>query len=369
MTTTHPRDLPTTSPQDADANATKMRAIVQTGYGDPHDVLEFRVVPEPEVGPDDVLVRLVATSVNTPDWAAVTGLPAILRLATGLRQPAAAVRGTDIAGIVEAVGSGVDAFEPGEEVYGSTAVGSLRRRNGTFAEFVAAPVGQLAPKPSSISFDEAAASVMSGLVALAALTETVDVGPGDRVLINGASGGVGTFAVQVAAARGAHVTTVSSERNLDLLRSLGADETIDYDATHLLDLDERFDVVLDNVMNHPPRRVARVLADGGAFLPNSLGSGSALFGGLPRMLRATLLGLGRADVRTTTLRVDPDRLAALTELLESGAVRPVIDSVHPLDRAADAIARMAARRASGNVVISMPTGRIREAGSEGPEHS
>ncbi len=357
MITTHLRDLPTASPQD---DAATMRAVVQTGYGDPHDVLEFRMVPRPDVGPDDVLVRLVATSVNTPDWATVSGLPGILRLATGLRRPAAAVRGTDIAGIVEAVGDRVETFTPGDEVVGSTAVGSPRRRNGTFAEFVAVPAEQLVPKPSSISFDEAAASVMSGLVALAALTETVDIGPGDRVLINGASGGVGTFAVQIAAARGAHVTTVSSERNLELLRSLGADETIDYTTTSLLDLDERFDVVLDNVMNHPPRRVARLLVNGGSYLPNSLGSGSAWFGGLPRMLRAMLLGLGVVDVRTTTLRVDADRLAAVTEILEWGAVRSIIDSVHPLHHAADAIDRMLTRRASGNVVISIPAVRIVE---------
>ncbi len=138
--------MTTTTPQDGTADgAATMRAVVQTGYGDPHDVLEPHDVPRPEVGPDDVLVRLVATSVNTPDWAAVTGLPAILRLATGLRRPAATVRGTDVAGIVETVGDRVESFSPGDQVYGSTAVGSPRHRNGTFAEFVAVPAEQLVP--------------------------------------------------------------------------------------------------------------------------------------------------------------------------------------------------------------------------------
>ena len=209
--------------------------------------------------------------------------------------------------------------------------------------------------PDEISFEEAAASVMSGLTALISMRDTGAVGPGMRVLINGASGGVGTFAVQMAKARGAHVTGVTSSGNVELVRSLGADAVVDYTTESFVDGDERYDVVLDNVMNHRPRAVARVLTENGVFIPNSLGSGSWLFGGLPRMASAMLLGLGSTSVRGTTLRYDRDNLAEMADLLESGAVRPVIDSVHTLEQSADAVARMLTHRARGNVVITVPT--------------
>jgi NADPH:quinone reductase-like Zn-dependent oxidoreductase len=197
-----------------------------------------------------------ATSVNTPDWITVTGVPYILRLRSGLRGPKTPVRGTDVAGIVEAVGASVTDLEPGAEVFGSSWAGSLAAP-GTFAELTVAPASQLIPKPAGVSFEEAAASVMSGVTALIAMRDVGRVGPGTRLLINGASGGVGTFAVQIAKAFAAEVTGVCSTRNLELVRSLGADQVIDYTKEDFTRGERRYDVILDNVMNHPPSATAR----------------------------------------------------------------------------------------------------------------
>src|SRR5918996_1243009 len=204
-----------------------MKAIVQKTYGAPERVLRVEEVDRPSVGDDDVLIRVQATSVNTPDWITVTGVPYIVRLRSGLRRPRTPVRGTDVAGVVEAVGRNVTDLQPGTEVFGSSWAGALATP-GTFAEFTALPASQLIKKPTGLSFEEAAASVMSGLTALIAIRHVGEVESGTRVLINGASKGVGTFAVQIARALGAEVTGVSSTRNLELLRSLGADHVIDY---------------------------------------------------------------------------------------------------------------------------------------------
>ncbi len=217
------------SPYSAKATVQKqtMKAIVQNGYGAPERVLELATVERPAVGDDDVLIRVRATSVNTPDWITVTGVPYVLRLRFGLRHPPSPVRGTDIAGVVEAVGKNVTDLQPGDEVFGSSWADTLATA-GTFAEFTVAPASQLIKKPVSLTFEEAAGSVMSGLTALIAIRDVGKVGPGTRVLINGASGGVGTLAVQIAKALGAEVTGVCSTRNVELVRSLGADHVIDY---------------------------------------------------------------------------------------------------------------------------------------------
>ena len=200
-----------------------MKAIVQDGYGLPERVLKLEEVDRPSVGDDDILIRVVATSVNTPDWVTVAGVPRLLRLKSGLRQPSNPVRGSDVAGIVEAVGKNVTDLQAGDEVFGSSWDNAITTQAGTFAEFTVAPASQLIKKPVSLTFEEAAASVMSGLTALIAMRDVGRVGPGTRVLINGASGGVGTFAVQIAKALGAEVTGVCGTRNLELVRSLGAD--------------------------------------------------------------------------------------------------------------------------------------------------
>src|SRR5918999_5714547 len=297
-----------------------MKAIVQTRYGAPESVLRMEDVDRPSPGDDDVLVRVRASSVNTPDWIAVTGVPYILRVRSGLRRPRTPVRGTDVAGLVEAVGKNVTELQPGDEVLGSTWAGSLTTP-GTFAAFTVAPASQLIRKPAGLTFEEAAASVMSGLTALLAVRDVGKVGPGTRVLINGASGGVGTFAVQIAKALGAEVTGVSSTRNLELVQSLGADHVIDYTGQDFTRGERRYDVILDNVMNQPPAATARVLTSAGIFIPNSVGNTGGLFAGLPRMARAALMGRGSTDVRLVTLVVNRENLEALAALLEPGDVK------------------------------------------------
>jgi len=330
-----------------------MKAIVQDGYGAPARVLELKEVDRPSVGDDDVLIRVRATSVNTPDWITVAGVPYILRLQSGLRRPSTAVRGTDVAGVVEAVGKNVTDLQPGDEVFGSSWADTLANRAGAFAEFTVVPASQLIEKPARLTFEEAAASVMSGLTALIAMRDVGQVGPGTKVLINGASGGVGTFAVQIAKALGAEVTGVSSTRNLELVRSLGADHVIDYTAEDFTRGEQRYDVIFDNVMNHPPTATARVLAPNGIFIPNSVGNSGGLFAGLPRAARAALMGRGSTDVRFVTYVVNRENLDALAALLESDDVKVVIDKVYPLSEAANAVAHMLGHHARGKVVITV----------------
>jgi NADPH:quinone reductase-like Zn-dependent oxidoreductase len=328
-----------------------MKAIVQEGYGPPERVLRPEDVGIPPVGDDDVLIRMRATSVNTPDWITVTGVPYVLRLRSGLRGPRTPVRGTDVAGVVEAVGANVTDLRPGDEVFGSSWTGSLAAP-GTFAELTAVPASQLIEKPAELSFEEAAASVMSGLTALIAIRDVGRVESGTRVLINGASGGVGTFAVQIAGALGAEVTGASSTRNLELLRSLGAHHVIDYTREDFTRGQERYDVVLDNVMNHPPSDTARVLTPTGIFIPNSVGNTGGLFAGLPRVARAALMGLGSTNVRSVRLVVNRENLKALAAHLESAGFKVVIDRVYPLSEAADAVAHMLGHHSRGKVAIA-----------------
>jgi NADPH:quinone reductase-like Zn-dependent oxidoreductase len=329
-----------------------MKAIVQTGYGPPEQVLRMQEIEPPALKPDDVLVRVRATSVNTPDWITVAGVPYVLRLGSGPRRPRAPVRGTDVAGVVEAVGPDVTDVRPGDEVFGSSWTGT-RGTRGTFAELTALPASSLSPKPPGLSFEEAAASVMSGLTALAAMQTLGKVTTGMRVLINGASGGVGTFAVQIAKSLGAEVTGVCSTRNLEFVRSLGADHVIDYTQEDFTRGRDRYDLVLDNVLNHPPSATVRVLAPGGVFMPNSVGNTGGLFAGLPRMARAALMRLGSTNVRFVNWKVGRANLQSLATLLESGDVRVVISEVYPLADAAQAVARMLGHHATGKVAITV----------------
>lgn len=331
-----------------------MKAIVQDGYGPPAQVLRLRDIAPPPVGTDDVLVRLRATSVNTPDWITVTGIPYVLRLRSGLRGPRTPVRGSDLAGVVDAVGENVTDLAPGDEVFGSTWTGSLYSP-GTFAELTVAPAAQLVKKPVGLSFEEAAASVMSGLTALIAIRDVGRVAPGTRVLINGASGGVGTLAVQIAKALEAEVTGVCSTSNLELVRTLGADHTIDYTQEDFTRSDRRYDVILDNVMNHPPSATVRALSPGGTFIPNSAGTGK-LFAGLPRMARAALMGRRSSNVKFVTCTINRDNLHALAALLESGELKVFMEETYSLADAPDAVAHMLGHHARGKVVIAMEQG-------------
>lgn len=316
-----------------------MKAMVQDGYGAPEQVLKLEEIARPAARDDEVLIQVRATSVNTPDWITVTGVPYVLRLRSGLRKPSTPVRGTDVAGVVAAVGANVTDLQPGDEVFGSTWDATLAT-NGTFAELAVAPASQLIRKPASLTFEEAAGSVMSGITALMNIRDVGKVGPGTRVLVNGASGGVGTFAVQVAKALGAEVTGVCSTRNVELVRSLGADHVIDYTQEDYTRGEQRYDVILDNVMNHPPSATARVLTPTGTLIPNSVGPKGGLFGSLPRIARAALMGLGSTKVQPgATVVVNRENLAALATLLESGDVKVIIDKVYRLSETANAVDR------------------------------
>ena len=330
-----------------------MKAIVQERYGIPQRVLTLKEIGRPPVGDDDVLIRVRATSVNTPDWITVTGVPYVLRLRFGLRRPPTPVRGTDIAGVVEAVGKNVIDLQRGDEVFGSGWADTLATRAGTFAECTVAPANQLIKKPAGLTFEEAAASVMSGLTALIAMRDVGQVAPGTRVLINGASGGVGTFAVQITKALGGTVTGVCSTKNLELVRSLGADHVIDYTEEDFTRGEQRYDVILDNVINRPPSAMARVLSPTGMLIPNSIGNTGGLFAGLPRMARAAMMGRGSTRVQFVTCVVHREHLRALAALLESGDVKVVIDAVYPLREAASAVAHMLGHHARGQVVIAV----------------
>lgn len=329
------------------------QAIIQDGYGAPERVLRLGQTAKPSPGADDVLIRVRATSVNTPDWAAVAGLPYVLRLQSGLRRPKNPIRGTDVAGVVEAAGPHVTDLQPGDEVLGSLWGRTGGSRAGAFARYTTVPAAQLVKKPAGLSFEQAAASVMSGLTALAAMRDKGQVHAGTRVLINGASGGVGTMAVQIAKSLGAEVTGVCGPRNVELVRSLGANHVIDYTEQDFTQSNQRFDVILDNVLNHPPKAVARLLAPHGVLIPNSLGNSGRLFAGLPRMARAALMGKGATTVKFVTLAVNRENLNALVRLLETGDVRVVIDQTYPFEKTASAVAHMLGHHASGKVAIAV----------------
>lgn len=329
-----------------------MIAVIQERYGRPEEVLKLATVERPAAGDDEVLVRVRATSVNTPDWSAVAGIPYVMRLRSGLRRPKTGIRGSDIAGVVEAVGRNVIDFRPGDEVFGSIWDDSPSNPTGTFAEYATVPVSELIEKPAGLSFEEAGAASMSGLTALLAIRDVGEVKRGTRVLINGASGGVGTFAVQIAKALEAEVTGVCSTRNIELVQSLGADVVIDYTQEDVTRSAGRYDVVLDNVMNHKPSAMAKLLAPNGIYIPNSLGNTGGLLAGLPRMARAGFMGLGSANVRFVRCVVNQENLEALATMLDSSDVKVVIDRVYPLAEAGSAVAHMLAHHARGNVVIT-----------------
>jgi NADPH:quinone reductase-like Zn-dependent oxidoreductase len=325
-----------------------MRAIIQDAYGAPNRVLRLGEVQRPSIEPEAVLIRVRATSVNTPDWATIIGVPYVLRLGFGLRRPKRPIRGSDVAGVVVAVGQSVTDLAPGDEVLGSTGT-----REGAFAEYAVVPAARLITKPAGLSFEEAAASVMTGLTGLTAMRDVAKVSAGSRVLINGASGGVGTMAVQIAKAMGAEVTGVCSTRNIELVRSLGADDVIDYTTEHITRSPRRFDVILDNVLNHPPTATARLLAPKGTLIPNSIGYTGRLLAGLPRIARAVVMGLGSTTVKLVSPTVNRENLRALLRLLESGDIRTVIEKTYPLDETASAVTHVLGHHASGKITITV----------------
>jgi NADPH:quinone reductase-like Zn-dependent oxidoreductase len=319
-----------------------MKAIVQDRYGSA-EVLHARDIDKPAIGDNEVLVRVHAASIHVGDWILMTGSPFIMRLATGLRKPKNPVPGTDVAGTVEAVGKDVTNLQPGDEVFGWAA--------GAFAEYARASVDQFVKKPSNLTFEEAASVGVSATTALQLLRDNGKVQPGQKVLINGASGGVGTFAVQIAKAFGAEVTGVSSTKNLEMVRSIGADHVIDYTREDFTTRAERYDLILDNVGNHSMARTRRALAPGGMLISNGGGHAD---GKLGRTVRTMLVSMFvRQQAAPTVKSQNHDDLVALKSLVEAGKVRPVIDRTYPLTQTPEAIDHVAAGHARGTVVISV----------------
>jgi NADPH:quinone reductase-like Zn-dependent oxidoreductase len=271
------------------------------------------------------------------------------------------VRGTDVAGVVEDVGGDVTDLRPGDEVFGS--LWENRRAPGTFAEFTVAPASQVIRKPAGLSFEDAGAAVMSGLTALSAMRDVGRVGPGSRVLINGASGGVGTFAVQIAKTLGAEVTGVCSTRNVDLVRSIGADHVIDYTQEDFTQGGPRYDLILDNVANHSLSDLRRALTPEGILLPNSGSGGGRWFGPLGRTALASVLSpfVGRQG-RPFVATVKTKDLVDLTELIKAGKLTPVIDRTYPLSETPEAMRYVAQGHARGKVVITMEQNEAQDRG-------
>ena len=320
-----------------------MKAIVQDTYG-PASVLEARDTDPPAIGVRDVLIRVRAAGVNPADWAIMSGLPYIARPVYGIGKPKVAVRGSDVAGTVEAVGAAVTRFQPGDEVFGWCA--------GSFAEVACASEDALALKPANLTFEQAAAVPMAGLVALEALH---NVRAGQTVLINGASGGIGTFAVQIAKSLGADVTGVCSTRNVELVRSIGADRVIDYTREDFTRSGQRYDFILDNVANRSLTELRRALTPTGTLVPNGGGFNHRWIASGGRLVRAAVLfRLTSQTLRTFILSPKLENLVILKGLIEAGKVTPVMDHAFALDEAAQAIDHVGKGHARGKVALTMP---------------
>jgi NADPH:quinone reductase-like Zn-dependent oxidoreductase len=322
-----------------------MRAIVQRCYGSP-EVLESADVDRPAVGDDDVLVRVRAASVHPGDYFITTGEPYLVRLAFGLRRPRHPIPGRDVAGVVAAIGKDVADLAPGDEVFGWSTTGTL-------AEYACVPADQLVRTPANLSAGQAAAVPTSGITALQALRDIAHVEPGQAVLITGASGGVGTFAVQIAKALGAVVTGVCSTRNMELVRSVGADHVIDYTRTDFTRTGLRYDVIFDSVEAQSLSEVRRALTPIGTLIPNS-GRGGLWVGPLGRIVKARARSLfTRQTLRPFTSVGKRKDLLDLAELLEAARLTPVIDRTYPLSEAAEALRYVGAGHTRGKVVITV----------------
>jgi NADPH:quinone reductase-like Zn-dependent oxidoreductase len=322
-----------------------MQAMVQDTYGSA-EVMELRNIDKPTIGDNEVLLRVRAAGVNPADWAVMSGLPYIARPVYGLRKPKNAVRGTDVAGTVEAVGSSVTRFKVGDAVYGSS--------HGSYAEFAAGAEDELALKPTNLTFEQAAAVPMAGLVALQAVRDHGKVRAGQKVLINGASGGIGTFAVQIAKALGAEVTAVASTRNLAMVRSIGADHVIDYTREDFTKGTERYDFILDNVSNHSLSDLRRVLTSTGMLVPNGGGFDHRWMASGGRLVRGVVLfRFGSQTLGNFLVKMKYEGLVTLTELIEAGKVTPVIDRTFPLTETAEAIAYVGEGHARGKTAITV----------------
>jgi NADPH:quinone reductase-like Zn-dependent oxidoreductase len=332
--------------QQAETWRKQMKAIVYEAYGPP-DVLELEAVEKPVPRDDEVLVSVHAAALNYVDWALLRGIPFLIRMMSGgLSKPKNTILGADIAGRVEAIGRGVTQFQPGDEVFGDISDYGF----GGFAEYVSAPESQLARKPANTSFEEAAAVPMSGVVALQGLRDKGGVQPGQKVLIVGASGGNGTFAVQIAKSFGAEVTGVCSTRNLDMVRSIGADHVIDYTQEDFAQGEERYDLILGAGGYRSIFDYRRALRPEGTYV--------MVGGGMAQVYEAMLLGpfvsmTGRQRLVNLSAMSDQEDLAFVGKLIEAGKVVPVIDRRYPLEEVPEALRYYGEGHSRGKVVISV----------------
>jgi NADPH:quinone reductase-like Zn-dependent oxidoreductase len=316
-----------------------MKAFVYEKYGPP-ETLQLAEVDKPAPGADEVLVKVLAASVNAADWHVLRGKPLFSRATLGLLRPKHKILGVDIAGQVEAVGSDVTRFKPGDEVYANL----LDHGFGGFAEYVSAPVDAMSLKPASLSFEEAAAVPMAAVTALQGLRHHGELKPTQKVLINGATGGVGSFAVQLAKASGVEVTAVTSTRNLELVRSLGADHLVDYTTTDFPHDGQRYDLILDTVGNRSVADLRRTLAPGGKAAVTG-------FTSMRRLLGVSLRG-GK-DIAQVQAHVTTKDLELLAELIEAGKLRPRIDRRYRFAEIPAAIAYLEQGHARAKVVVGV----------------
>jgi NADPH:quinone reductase-like Zn-dependent oxidoreductase len=323
-----------------------MKAIVRHAYGSP-DVLRLEDIDKPVTEPDGVLLRVRAASLNAIDWHLMRGAPLLARMGEGLRTPKTRGLGFDVAGEVEAVGKNVTGVRPGDAVFGS-ALGAL-------AEYVCGEPSRLVPKPANISFEQAAATGLAGRTALQGLRDKGQLTPGQRVLINGAGGGVGTFAVQIAKALGGEVTAVCGTHNVELIRSLGADRVIDYTREDFTRGGQRFDLILDIAASRSLAACARVLAPAGTLVViGAAGNGRSIVPIAMRMLGAKAWSrLGRGRMSMMMAQATREDLIVLTKLIEAGKVTPVVDRTFPLRETADAMRYLEQGHAQGKVVVTM----------------
>jgi NADPH:quinone reductase-like Zn-dependent oxidoreductase len=323
-----------------------MKAIVQNRYGSA-DVLEFQDIAEPVMGENDVLVRVHAAGCGPDVWHLMTGMPYMARPMIGFRRPKIAARGWDVAGVVEAVGALVTGVRPGDEVMGFA--------SGSFAELAIAAPDKLVPKPAGLPWEQAAAVPVSGVTALRAVREVGNVQPGQRVLVIGAAGGVGTLAVQIAKASGAHVTGVCSTSKMEFVRSIGADEAIDYTREEFADGTRRWDLVVDTAGRRPLSQLRRALTTRGTLVVVGGDGGGRWTGGFFRgVLRAPLLSLFvRQRLRGLNVKERREDLDALRNLIEAGSLTPVVDRTYPLVEAPDAIRYLEEGHPRGKVVVTV----------------
>ena len=339
-----------------------MKAIVQYKYGSPGDVLTLAEIAKPAIAEDEVLVRVRAAAVHADLWHAVTGRPYSWRLMLGWRAPKRPVPGTDLAGVVESVGARVSRFKAGDEVYGETLRSFGLSNRGAFAEYAAAPEQSLALKPQNVTFEQAASVPSSGYIAFANLTRFEASMEGQRVLVNGAGGGVGTIALQMLKARGAHMTAVDAGPKLAMLQSLGADETIDYTRTNFIEQDTQYDLIFDIASNFSLQECRRALKPAGLFVwigheHYGRAKGGPIFGrGFPQMFRLMARGVF-GDPNLPKMKfpfVIPtlkDALAAMRDLMAEGKLIPYVERAYPLESAAEAFSALEEGKVLGKVVL------------------